>query len=154
MRPLPRPSVLRGAVPADADVDRRWPGLRPQRPFDTERGERRGVDPVGDLAHRVERRLGAGSERGQRAGELGWRVAILLRMLELDDQRHELVLDAVVQVSFQTPALVVASEVGMGSRGTRRHRLNVARGGHRAIAAGGAPRGAVRPRLRVPGFGP
>ena len=108
-------------------------GLRPQRPVDTERGERRRVDPVGDLAYRVEGRRGAGSERGQRADELGWRVAILLRMLELDDQRHDLVilvLGAVVQVSFRARALVVASEVGMGSRGPRRQRLSVARGCH------------------------
>ena len=84
----------------------------------------------GDLAHGVERRLGASPERGQRAGELGWRVAILLRMLEPDDQRYDLVLDAVVQVSLQAPAFVVASEVGAGSRGPRRGRLNVARGGY------------------------
>jgi hypothetical protein len=85
---------------------------------------------VGDLAYRVEGRLGAGSDRAQRAGELGWRVPILRRMLELDDHRHDLVLDAVVQVSFQPPALVDASEIGMGSHGTRRHRLNVASRGH------------------------
>jgi hypothetical protein len=48
----------------------------------------------------------------------------------LDDQRHDLVLDAVVQVSFRAPALVVATAVRMGSRGPRRHRLNVARGSH------------------------
>ena len=57
-------------------------------------------------------------------------MAILLRMLELDDQRHDLVLDAVVQVALQAPALVVAGEVDTGSRGPRPHRLTVARGGH------------------------
>lgn len=45
-------------------------------------------------------------------------MAILLRILELDDQRrHDLVLDAVVQVSFQAPALVVASEVDRARAG-------------------------------------
>ena len=63
---------------------------------------------MGDLAYGVERGFGVSSERGQRAGELGRRVVMLLGKLELDDQRYQLVVDAVVQVSFQAPALVSA----------------------------------------------
>jgi hypothetical protein len=93
-------SVLRGAVPSRlTSIDARL-RLRAQRFYqDAGRGEGRRVDPVADLAHRVERRLGASSQRRQRAGERGRRVAIFLGKPERDDQRHELVLNAVVQVT-------------------------------------------------------
>ena len=59
---------------------------------------------------RVKRRLGASSQRRQRAAERGRRVPILLDKPEPDDQRHELVLDAVVPVTLQPPAHVLAGE--------------------------------------------
>jgi len=105
--------------------------LRAQRFSDAELGERRRVDPVRYLAQGVKHRRGMSGQRGERAGGRGQRVTILLGKAELDDQRYKLVLYAVVQVSFQAPALVLASEGGTRLCDPRRLRwLRDAPGGH------------------------
>ena len=59
------------------------------------------------------------------AHERGWGLGILLCERELDDQRHQLVLDPVVQVTLQPPPLVGQGVGGTRSRWPRRlHRLS------------------------------
>lgn len=75
---------------------------------DAEVGKNRGVNPAGDVAHRVERGLCASFKAFERLGESGRSVRVLPCDRELDDQRDQLVLDAVVEVTLQPPPLAAA----------------------------------------------
>ena len=87
----------------EARLGSRPGGQRAQRFCDAEVGEQRGVDPASDVAHRVERRLCAGLQLGELVRERGRGVWILSCERELDDQRYELVLDPVVQITLECP---------------------------------------------------
>jgi hypothetical protein len=84
-----------------------------QRRHDARIGEHRRIDPAGDLAHRIEDRPRVGGEGGRGAG-------ILLGNGELDDQGHDLVLPAVVQVALQLAPSVDATEARASWPGSRR----------------------------------
>ncbi|MFZ0381083.1 MAG: hypothetical protein WAL38_24880, partial [Solirubrobacteraceae bacterium] len=79
--------------PFKARVDRAARRLRAQRSREAEVGELRRIGPADDVAHRVECRPCTSFQPGERFRDRGWDSGIFLCECELDDQRHQLVLD-------------------------------------------------------------
>ena len=73
---------------------------------EAEVGELRRIGPADDDAHRVECRPCTSFQPGERFRERGSDSGILRRECDLGDQRHELVLDPVVQVTLHLWPLV------------------------------------------------
>ena len=95
-----------GGRAGDAHRDRRALGQCRQRGLQPLLGQHRGVDAARQLAQLLQRRLqlGLGAVE-QRTGALGILLHPRLRQPQLQRQRHEALLSAVVEVALQPPAL-------------------------------------------------
>jgi hypothetical protein len=107
-------------VPYEPHPDRYARRLRAYRFSQAEAGKKRRIDPPSDSADRVERCLSVGLQLGKRVRQLGRSVWILVCAREFEDQRHQLVLDPVVEIALQ--ALSVIHIVGGGRRSSGRRR--------------------------------
>ena len=96
---------------------RRQQRRRAQRVDEPAIGERRRIDPARERAHLVDRVLDLGAEPAQRRGALRvLAVGLLGHQLELDAQRDEPLLGAVVEVALDPAALVVGGRLDARAR--------------------------------------